>query len=406
MSWAVVGAGYTGIAVAAGMIEAGLEVEVLDSRPEVGGLWFDGVYDSVRLITTRKVTAFTGAPMPGGPLFPSGPELLDYLRKVASDTGVAERFRGGERVTAVTPDGAGWKVHASTTTKYDGVVLATGLFQTPRIPDLPGTLSIPQLHTATYREVAQLGDDTLVVGLGNSGADVAQDAVKAGKRVTLAVRRGRHVVPKRVLGIPVVELQRPSFVPDLALRLGLDVAVRALSAYWRTGRLPEPAHLVLSESPVVHSALLPLISQGKIALRPGVVGLDGDSVEFSDGTSASYDSVVWATGYDHDLPVDRALLDGRTGGYRANPPLLVGGAWSPVSRGLAAVGLREPRNGRGPYLSVLAQLVAAGALAQGRLDEPVGGVLAGVAAPDATFLVDDGPELRTLHRLTEAAARL
>ena len=406
MSWAVVGAGYTGIAVAAAMIEAGLDVDVLDARPEVGGLWFDGVYDSVRLITTRNVTAFTGKPMPEGPLFPSGPELLEYLRKVASDTGVAERFRGGERVMAVTPRGAGWTVTTSTSTQYDGVVLATGLFQTPRIPVLPGRLTIPQLHTSAYRDVSALGDDVLVVGLGNSGADVAQDCVKAGKRVTMAVRRGRHVVPKRVLGQPVVEMHRPAHVPDLPVRMALDLAVRALSAYWRTGKLPEPTHLVLSESPVVHSALLPLISQGKIAVRPGVVGLDGNVAQFSDGTSASYDTVVWATGYDYDLPVDRALLDGGRGSYGDSPPSLVGGAWSPLSHGLAAVGHREPRHGRGPYLSALAQLVAQGALAQQRIVEPVGAVLADVAAPDSPALADDGPELRKVHRLTEAATAL
>lgn len=407
MTWAVVGAGYTGIAVAGGLITAGLDVEVLDSRPAVGGLWLDGVYDSVRLITTRKVTAFDGRPLPEGPLFPSGPELLTYLTAVAAETGVASRFHPGEHVRSVRPSGDGWTLTtASTDRHYDGVVLATGLFQTPRIPSLPGTLTIPALHTSDYRDTGQLGEDVLVVGLGNSGADVAHDAIKAGKRVTMAVRRGRHVVPKRVLGLPVVEMHRPAFVPDLPVRMALDLAVRALSAYWRTGKLPEPRHLVLSESPVVHSALLPLISQGQIAVRPAVSSLDGDLVTFADDTSATFDTVVWATGYDYDLPIDRALVDGLSGGYRDRPPVLVGGAWSPVSRGLAVVGHREPRHGRGPYLSALARAVAAGAVAQERLDEPVGALLNRVVAANATALADDGPELLRLRRLTAAAHAL
>lgn len=406
MTWAVVGAGYTGIAVAAAMLDAGLDVDVLDGRPEVGGLWLDGVYDSVRLITTRKVTAFADRPMPEGPLFPSGAELLDYLTKVAADSGVTSRFRGGQTVTAVTPSGSGWTVSHSTDTWYNGVVLATGLYQQPRIPLLPGVLSIPQLHTSSYRTAADLGDDILVVGLGNSGADIAQDALKAGKRVTMAVRRGRHIVPKRVLGLPIVEMHRPSYAPDLPVRIALDLAVRALSAYWRTSKLPEPRHLVLAEAPVVHSALLPLIAKGKIGLRPAVVSLDGDSVAFVDGTSATYDTVVWATGYDYDLPVDRALLDGGSSSYLSRPPSLVGGAWSPISRGLAAVGHREPRHGRGPYLSVLAELVAAGAVAQSRIEEPIGKALAKVAAPDATTLIDDGPEVARVRRLTHAARDL
>lgn len=397
--WAVVGAGYTGVAVAAAMIEAGMDLDVLDRRGQVGGLWTDGAYDSVRLITTRKVSAFRDRPMPAGEVFPTGPELLSYLQQVARDSGVTAALRP-QRVEAVTPTPTGWSVDG---TAYDGVVLATGMFTERRIPSLPGQLSIPALHTADYRHVGQLGDDVLVVGLGNSGADVAQECVKAGKRVTIAVRRARHVVPKRVLGQPVVEMHRPPYVPDLPVRLALDLGVRALSAYWRRGRLAQPRHLVLAESPVVHSALLPLVSSGAIGVRPGVTAVDGAAVRFSDGTSATYDTVVWATGYDYSLPVDRRLLDGSSAPYGATPLSLVGGAWSPVSPGLAAVGHREPRHGRGPYLSALAGLVVAGAQAQDRTAEPIGAVLAGTVAPQATALVDDGPELRRLHRLTTVA---
>jgi hypothetical protein len=400
VSWAVVGAGYTGIAVAAALLEAGLEVDVLDGREQVGGLWYDGVYDSVRLITTRKVTAFDGRPMPPGAVFPTGTELLDYLRATAVETGVLARFQGGRQVKAVTPAGTGWDVDG---TRYDGVVLATGLFTAPRLPRVPGTSTIRALHTADYKNVGQLGQDVLVVGLGNSGADVAQACVEAGKRVTIAVAQNRHVIPKRVFGLPVVELRRPRGVPDLPVRLTMDAWVRLLSAQRRRGSLGEPRHLLLAESPVVHSALLSLLSKGKVLVKPAVIGLHADRVGFADRTSESFDTIVWATGYDYHLPVDRTLLDGATEPYGVSPLRLVGGAWSPVSRGLAAVGHREPRNGRGPYLSALARTVAAGALAQARTDEPIGRILARSAAPTGGHFVDDGPELRRLERLAAVA---
>lgn len=396
----MIGAGYTGIAVAAAMIKAGLEIDVLDARTEVGGLWRDGVYDHVTLITTRKVTAFDGWPMPEGGLFPTGVEMLAYLTQVAKDSGVLARFTGGQRITSIEPRERGWLVGDTT---YDGVVLATGLFTLPLIPSFPGSLSVRTLHTADYKNVDQLGDNVLVVGLGNSGADVAHQCWKAGKRVTMAVQRPRHVIPKRVLGVPVVELHRPRYVPDLPVRLALDLSVRALSAYWRRGSLAQPKHLLLSESPVVHSALLPGISKGRIAVRPGVAGLDGDTVRFTDSTTGVFDTVVWATGYSYRLPIERELLDGSISDYGASPLSLVGGMWSPISFGLAAVGHREPRHGRGPYLSVLAEAVAAGALAQERVDEPIGRVLAKVAAPDGPAVIDDGPEFRKLRRLRAAA---
>lgn len=394
MTWAVVGAGYSGVAVAAAMLEAGLDVDVLDARGAVGGLWRDGVYDDVQLITTRSVTAFPDHPMPPGPLFPSGPELLAYLESVAASCGIVPVAR---RVTSVTPAGSQWSVDG---VLYDGVVLCTGLFTEPRIPALPGTLTVTQLHTADYKNASQLGDDVLVVGLGNSGADVAQQGIAADKRVTMAVDRGRHVLPRRVLGRPVVEMRRSNRVPDLPSRLALDAAVRVGAALWRAGRLPAPRHVVLSESPVVHSDLLRLVGTGALPVRPGVTSLDGSSVTFADGSSGTYDTVVWATGYTYSLPVDRLLLDGSSSPYGATPLSLVGGAWSPVSRGLAAVGHREPRHGRGPYLAAVASLVAAGALAQQQMDGPVGPLL---GAPTAEALVDDGPELERLARMVVTA---
>jgi len=402
VSWAVVGAGYAGVAVAAAMLERGLEVDVLDSRAEVGGLWVDATYPSVRLITSRDVTAYDGWPMPAGGLFPTGPELLAYLQDVAGRSGVLDRLRQ-QTVTCVRPGEQGWLVDG---TGYDGLVLATGLFSAPRIPVVPGVAGVPTLHTSAYRGPEGLGERVLVVGLGNSGADVAQDCVKAGRQVTMAVGRARHVVPKRVLGQPVVRLRRPGWVPDLASRVVMDAAVRAASAYWRHGALAEPRHLLLSESPVVHSALLPLVSRGAVRVRPALTHLDGADAQFADGSCQSVDSVVWATGYAYTLPVARELLDGSPDRYGETPLSLVGGAWSPVSPGLAAVGHREPRHGRGPYLSAVARLVAAGAAAQSRTDRPVGRLLADVVPPSATALVDDVTELPRLRRLTAAAARL
>ncbi len=400
MTWAVVGAGYSGIAVAGALLAAGLDVEVLDARGVAGGLWVDGVYDDVRLITSRRVTAYPGRPMPDGPVFPTGPELLTYLQAEAVHAGVQVTARTVDQVTRA--DGR-WDLDG---TAYDGVVLATGLFTRPRIPVLPGELTIPALHTADYKDVSQLGRDVLVVGLGNSGADVAQACAGSGRRVTLAAGRGRHVVPRRVLGRPVVEMRRPALVPDLVLRAGLDATVRLTSAFWRTGRLGEPGHLMLAETPVVHSALLPLVRKGSVRVRPGVVALHGDEVEFSDGTIEGFDTVVWATGYDADLPIARRLVDPFPLPLSARPLSLVGGVWSTVSPGLAVVGLREPRHGRGAYLAAQADLVVAGALAQQRHEVPVGGLLAQVQKPDATWVVDDTREIPRLRRLTEAAARL
>ncbi len=225
MSWAVIGAGYSGIGAAAAMLAEGIDVDVLDKRDDVGGLWLDGVHPSVRLITTNARSAYPGRPMTSADVFPSGTEMLTYLRKVAAETGVRERLINRDVVSVAPADGR-WSVDG---VMYDGVVLATGLFSDPYIPDLPGNPTIPTLHTSEYRDVGELG----------------------------------------------VDVQRPWFLPDLATRVAMDLSVRALSAFWRRGRLDEPRHLLLSEAPVIHSALLPLIGNGSIPIRPNVARIDG-----------------------------------------------------------------------------------------------------------------------------------
>jgi len=395
----VIGAGYSGIAAAAAMLAEGIDVDVLDKRDDVGGLWLDGVYRSVRLITTNKRSAYPGRPMISADVFPSSAEMLTYLRGVAADTGVRDRLITRDVVSVAPKDGR-WSVDG---TMYDGVVLATGLFSDPYIPDVQGDPTIKSLHTSDYRDVRELGDDVLVIGMGNSGADVAHDCIKAGKRVTIASGRGRHIIPKRILGRPVVDVQRPWFVPDLASRVAMDLSVRALSAFWRRGHLDEPRHLLLSETPVIHSALLPLISDGSIEIRPKVAHIDGSMAEFVDGSSSQFDTIVWATGYRYQLPVERSLIDGSTAAYGSSALSLVGGVWSSLTAGLACVGYREPRHGRGPYLHAVAELTAAGARAQDQIKEPIGALLAEIAAPTAGELIDDGPEIRRVQRLTEAA---
>lgn len=398
MTWAVIGAGYAGIAAAAALIEAGIEVDVLDARPTAGGLWLDGIYDSVSLITSRAITAFPGKPMPPGPVFPSGPELLAYLTAVARETGVLERFRQ-QRVGSILRAGSGWSVDG---VEYDGVVICTGLFATPRIPRLPGSLSIPALHTSAYRRPSELGSDVLVVGLGNSGADVARDCAAAGKRVTLAIHRDRHVMPRTLLGRPVTELARPSWAPDLLVRVLLDLVIRLRSFPSRFRRMGQPRHLILAESDVVHDELLPLVRSGAVAVKPAVVSLAGSSVGFADGSSAAFDTVVWATGYDWSVPVDRARLDGCASGL----PHLIGGALSPVSPGLAAVGFREPRGGRGPYYAALGRVVAAAAVAQASCSQPVGALLARQFPADGGGLIDDVAELPKLAAIAAAIGAL
>ncbi|WP_091225860.1 NAD(P)/FAD-dependent oxidoreductase [Microbacterium sp. 3J1] len=321
--YAVIGAGPSGLAAARALTARGIDLDGYEASHGVGGLWDianprSTMYESAHLISSRTTTEFAEFPMRSTVDYPGHRALLQYFRQYSDHFGLTEVFRFGTTVTRLEPRDGGWDVTSegpdgTQTRWYAGAVLANGTLAEPNIPTFSGEFSGELLHTRSYRSASQLsGARVLVVGGGNSGCDIAVDAVHHAASVDMSVRRGYHFVPRYLFGRPSDTLNQGRPLPP---RLKQAIDSRVLRAFTgdpvRFG-FPTPDHRIYESHPVVNTAVLGHIGQGDLRVRPDIERFDGQTVRFRDGSSDDYDLVLLATGYRLDYPfVDREHLQWR-----------------------------------------------------------------------------------------------
>ncbi|MYQ78279.1 MULTISPECIES: flavin-containing monooxygenase [unclassified Streptomyces] len=305
----VIGGGPGGLAAAAALRARGVRAVVLEKSGAVGASW-RGHYDRLHLHTTRRWSALPGLPMPRKfGRWVARDNVVRYLEKYAEHHEL-EVITGVEvsRIDRAA-DGTGWRLSASGGRELTGraVVVATGFNHTPRLPDWPGrdTFTGELLHASDYRSPAPYaGKDVLVVGVGNTGAEIAVDLVEGGaSRVRLAVRTVPHIVRRSTAGWPaqatgIVVRRLPVALVDRAGRLMARAAVPDLSEHG----LPRPDTGLYSRVkegaiPVQDVGLIDAVKRGRVQPVAAVESFDKDAVVLADGTRATPEVVIAATGY-------------------------------------------------------------------------------------------------------------
>ena len=172
----VIGAGQAGLSAGYHLAKRGKPFVILDAADRVGGSWLNR-WDSLKLFTPSMRDNLPGLPLGGGYRFPTKDEMLDYLERYVATFELPVRL--GVKVDGLFREGPGFRVTAGAQAfDADNVILATGVHRVPRTPDLASDLSedIVQLHSADYRNPGQLAPGpVLLVGAGNSGAEIAMD---------------------------------------------------------------------------------------------------------------------------------------------------------------------------------------------------------------------------------------
>lgn len=396
--YCIIGAGYTGLAVAKAYTDLGLDYDHIEATDAIGGNWSHGVYDSTYLISSKDITGYPDFPMPATyPDFPSAAQMRDYLRAFAAEFGLDRRIEFGTLVTDVAPlDDTGldgWRVEFADggVREYAGVVIANGHYWDVNIPAYPGEFTGKQIHSKDYKRPGDLdGARVLVVGAGNSGCDLAVEAATTFGNSEISLRRGYWFVPKYVLGIPsgkfdVGSVPLPKLVQEAVFRAIIAVGMGSYGSFG----LSKPEHRIFDQDLVVNQQLPYFLKHGRIAVRPEIDRFDGRTVHFADGSSGEYDTIVWATGFKTTFPFLRdGLLDWENG-----QPRLVSHTFAPGLANVYFAGLVAPRSGAGMLLMNSSRLLAEAALLQQRLRTPVVDLYAHVAEPSAEILAG-GPELR------------
>ncbi|WP_228372685.1 flavin-containing monooxygenase [Demequina maris] len=315
---AIIGAGPAGLAAAHALKERGLPYTHLERHTAVGGLWdIDApgtpMYESAHFISSKTLSGFPSSPMPDDyPDYPDHRQILAYLRAFASEHGLDEGIEYGTTVERVEATPEGYRVTRADgrATDHTHVVIASGVQWIPNIPDLPGTFDGEIRHTVTYRSARELeGRRVLVVGAGNSGADIACDAARSADHAVISLRRGYHFIPKHVFGVPsdVFADGGPTMPMWLEQRV-FGALLRVLNGDVTRLGLQKPDHKVFETHPLMNTQLLHHLGHGDITARPGIADIQGTTVTFTDGTAEEVDLILLATGYQHAVPYAAGLV--------------------------------------------------------------------------------------------------
>lgn len=361
----VIGAGPGGLAAAAELRRAGVDAVVLDKADRVGASWA-GHYDRLHLHTSRGLSGLPGYRIPRRyGRWVARDDVLRYLAEYARRHALDVRL--GVTAEAVERTEDGWRVVTDRgTVAADTVVVATGYNHTPRLPDLPGLDDYigTVVHSSAYRNPAALGArEVLVIGPGNSGAEIAADLADAGVRVSLAMRTPPNVVLRAVAGIPSQALilsmsPLPVKVQDLLAGLLQKVAVGNLSRY---GIPKAPRGIATQQlrddvTPTIDVGLLLALKNGGVTVVAPVVRFTADAVVLADGTELHPDAVVLATGFRRGLeglvgdlgvlgPHGRPLVNADQQ-LAAHPGLFFLGYSNPLTGNLRQLGIDATRIAR------------------------------------------------------------
>ncbi|MDQ6639813.1 MAG: NAD(P)/FAD-dependent oxidoreductase [Pseudomonadota bacterium] len=306
----IIGAGPAGLAVAATLKEKGRRPVVIEKAAQVGASWRNH-YERLHLHTVKTLSALPGVPFAADqPRYVPRQGVVDYLAAYARKAGIEPCF--GEEATAIVrADGGRWRTSTRSGRTFDAnaVVVATGANNHPFAPKIEGEDAFGEggrvVHSRDYRNPAPFaGQRVLVVGMGNTGAEIALDLAEHGVAVALSVRSPVNIVRRDVLGRPtqrtsIMLARLPNALGDALARFLCDVTVGDLGRYGLRRSKISPLRQLREHgrTPVIDVGTLARIRSGEIAVFPAIRRLVPGGAEFVDGRTAKFDRVVLATGY-------------------------------------------------------------------------------------------------------------
>ena len=317
----VIGAGLSGLTASKALKDRGIPFECFEMSDRVGGNWAYGnpngkssAYRSLHIDTPKQLLQFEDLPMPDDwPDFLHHTRVFEYLNRYADTFGLREHIRFETAVDHVErlPEG-GYRVTVDGEERhFDAVIVGNGHHWDPRLPDppFPGDFEGESLHAHHYIDPSDpiecSGKRVLVVGIGNTAADIASELSHPGvtEKTFLSTRSGAWVVPLVMFGKPLAYLVKtaPGIPLKLQRRLSHLIMTKLVGNPEDLG-LPRPNHRFLEAHPTTSNDLLWRLQTGDLTAKPNISRFDGRTVAFEDGTSEEIDVIIYATGYKVTFP--------------------------------------------------------------------------------------------------------
>ena len=302
----IIGAGAAGLACAACLKRAEIPYTVLEKDAAIGKQW-RARYDRLHLHTPRGHSGLPFLKMPASyPRYPSKNEFAEYLGQYARDLGIEPYFE--QHVSSVESENNRWRVVTDKHTFHGkNVIIATGYARQPVMQngfEFTGEI----MHSADYKNGAKFRNKkVLVVGFGNSACEIAMCLYEHQAFPTMSVRSGVNIIPRDLAGIPILSIaiaqqwltKISPRLTDLVNKPVLRLRNGNLSGSG-LGKLPYgPIEQIVMHRkiPLIDIGTLALIKKGAIKISPGIKSVGSKEVEFVDGTTASFDAIIFATGY-------------------------------------------------------------------------------------------------------------
>lgn len=318
----IIGAGLSGLVAAKVLKQHAIQFDCFEKGSNIGGLWrfnndngMSSIYASLHTNTSKQRTCFSDFPMPED--YPSHlhhTQVLKYLEDYADHFGLYKQITLKTEVTEVLPlTNGGWEVTLNDTKKvcYQAVVVANGHHWHPKSIKFPGYFSGQQIHSHDYKMPNEFKNlNVLVVGIGNSGADIAGEISNVARQTFLSTRSSTYIFPKYILGRPIDHLgnRLSSRLPLWFQRLTLGLLLEFERGSQTTYGVAKPDYPLLAAPPILSDELLELVKQGRVKIKPNVKKLTDKSIKFSDDSEELIDVIIYATGYQLSFPFFKSLF--------------------------------------------------------------------------------------------------
>lgn len=312
----IIGAGISGLVAAKTLLEKGIRPLVLEKSGRIGGLWNYGkeegspLYASLKTNISKQMMSLSDFPFPDDyPNFPGHPQVLDYIKAYTQKHQLEGCIAWGEEVNQVAFRDHSFLITTNTRTIHTSrLIVATGRFEVPQFPVIPGMDTFPGLvlHSKEYDTPDPFRDkNVLIVGAASSAMDMAAELYGQAASVALSVRNLPWVIPTLMDGKPTdhaltwLKAQLPKKVRELGYKKIL------LKEYVKRGADANPATWAIRMPPVdldktrfvPNDKMISLLIEQRIQLHPQVSTIHQKNVYFKDRTSKPVDAIVFATGY-------------------------------------------------------------------------------------------------------------
>jgi dimethylaniline monooxygenase (N-oxide forming) len=326
---AIVGAGPGGLVAARYLQQEGFTPTIFDQNPTLGGQWSatpgtSGVWPAMRTNTSRIMTSFSDLPHPPGTAtYPTNQEMHAYLEHYAAKFNLASAIQLNTRVEEISrnPSGEGWRIRtkskdgATTDQIFSHVVIASGRYNKPSIPDIPGLDTFSGkggiAHTFDYKRPESYRDQRVLVGgCSISALEIASDLAMLGAAKVISTNRSqRYILLKLLAGVPADHIAMTRFGALAMESFPMEANAQAFKEFILSHcgspenyGAPKPHDNVFKAGIALSQHFLPLVAEGRITVKPWIEQVNGQQIRFTDGTTETVDAMLFGTGFGLNLP--------------------------------------------------------------------------------------------------------